>query len=205
MSIEATTIQQYGEKQLIVMSPKKSLSAAIAVAQAKRYAENQAYLIVRLAEKEAAAMLLADVIPQIIQPLGYQSLLSSLRVLPLTKADLVVRTDIPESGREVVDWVAARPQSRVVIVNDRGVVGLFVNPNRSGKAISFSVGGHFDGLSLLGLHGEVNNSTDPQQTFTQLVEPPICPVCHRQDFAEYQIVEKQYRCKHCDHKQDGPW
>ncbi|MDM8527335.1 hypothetical protein QUF58_03915 [Anaerolineales bacterium HSG24] len=203
MPIETTTLAQYGEQQLVAMSPDETLQAAMVALQASGHAENKTYLVVQLAEKEAAAMPFADLLPQVIQPLGYDSLAQPLRELPLSPADLVVRTDIPQSGLEVVDWVAARPQSMVVVVDDTGVVGLLTNANRSG-AVSFS-GGHFDGLSLLGLHGELAQSSQPHATFTQRVSPPTCPKCGQSGFAMFK--QKQYHCAEpdCDHKQDQAW
>jgi len=198
MPIDTTILEQHGEKQLIVMSPHETLEASIETLKTKGYSENEAYLIVLLAEKEAVVMRFADLWKQIIQPLGYDSWQKPLQHLPLNRADLVVRTDIPQSGLEVVDWVAARPESKVVVVDDTGVVGLLTNHNRSG--------GFFDSvLSLLRLHGEVNRSIEPQQTFTQLVPPASCPACGQQDYAMYDVTDKKYYCNHCDHKQDGPW
>jgi len=204
MPIEATTLEQYGEKQLVAMSPDETLQAAMATLQASDHAENEAYLVILLAEKEAAAMPFADLLSQVIKPLGYDSLAQPLRELPLSRADLVVRTDIAQSGLEVVDWVAARPQAKVVVVDDTGVVGLLTNANRSG-AVSFSGGGFFDGLSLLGLHGELTQSSQPHATFTQQVSPPTCPKCGQSGFAQFK--QKQYHCAktNCDHKQDQAW
>lgn len=195
MTIETTTIEQYGEAQWLEMSPQATLQDTIEQAKVKQYAENQAYLVVRLAEKEAIAMLFTDLLPQVIRPLGYDSLISPLKSLPLARADLVVRTDIPQSGLEVIDWVAARPQSTAVVIDNSGVVGLFVNPNRSG---------FFDSLlSLFGLHDNVLASSDPHQTFAQSAPPAPCPVCRKADYAKYKASDDLYYCRHCSHKQQG--
>jgi len=197
MPIDKSFLVAHGESQLVVMSPDQPLQAALDLFKARGYAENQAYLVVQMGAKEATATCFAEVIPQVIKPLGYESFSTPLGELPLPLADKVVRTDIAQSGLKVLDWVAARPQSRLVVVDDSGVVGLLTNPNRSGG------GGHFDGLSLLGLHGESHDSTKNYDTFTRLVPPPTCPHCQHKGFAKFK--GGKYTCAQCSHQQDKPW
>ena len=197
MPIKKITLNEYGEKQVIVMERTQTLKEAIEALQAKNYDENRAYLIVRIEEQKYQVTPFIDLMKIVIAPLGYDGLMVPLNTLPLTPANLMVRTDIIQVGRDVVDWVATHPQSRVVIVDSNGkYMGLFANTDRTGDGL-------FGWTTLTELAGELEKNENPYKTFARLIDVPICPKCKKQDYARFKSGE--YTCQHCNYKADKPW
>ena len=115
MPIQATTLDEYSEKQVIVVEHNQTLEYAITSLRLRNHNEDQAYLIVHMGEQKYRVIAFCELMSTIVTPLGYDSLTAPVYTLPIAQADLVVSSNIAQSGLEVIDWVAARPESKVVM------------------------------------------------------------------------------------------
>lgn len=190
MPVQPKTLKKHGERCIILMDGKQTLSDALQRLHKSDYPTNQAYFIVSRADKQYQVAHFSH-LERIVAMMGYDSFTRPLDALPLPFADRIVPTDTPQSGLEIVDWVASKPQSTVVVIEDERVVGLFVNPNRSGDA------GLLGGLSLLRIHGEfVQLCKDPRAKLSP-VPPPQCPHCQEKNFFEFDLKQGIYVCPNC--------
>jgi hypothetical protein len=189
MSIRSKTIEENG-KQTACIGGSRTLTETIESFKNLKYSESNTYLVVTLPNDNYNVILFSD-LKEILKKLGPASLTQQLSSLPIPPASRIVPTDTPESGGDIIDWVASHPQSPVVITDAGKIAALFVNPNRSGDS------GLADNLSLLSLHGElVQLSQDARADYTPKVQPPICPHCHQANF--YKLNEaKQFFCPNC--------
>lgn len=191
MPIRSKTLKDHGEQYVIVMDGAQSLGDALQRLRGSDYQANQTYLVVSRADKQHQVALFSE-LEGMVAMMGYGGFTQPLHALPLPFADRVEPTDTPQSGQEIVDWVASNPQSTVVVTEGGRVVGLFANPNRSG--VSEWLGGQ----SLLELHGElVLLSEDPRADFVARVKPPRCPHCQKDNFFEFDPQQRAYVCPNC--------
>lgn len=191
MPIRPRTLERCGEKQIILIDGDQTLAEALRRLAACDYQENQAYLVVTRADQRYQVALFAE-LRQVVASLGYDSFTLPVQALPIRFADRVLSTDVPQSGQEIVDWVAATPQSTVVVVEGNQVLGLLANPNRAGAA------GYVEGVSLLELSGVgVQLYADPRARFEARVEPPLCPHCGQRRFFQFDPQRKAYSCPAC--------
>ncbi|MDY7039266.1 MAG: hypothetical protein SVX38_00195 [Chloroflexota bacterium] len=191
MAIRSTTLKNHGERYIIVMDGAQTLGDALQFLRGHGYQANQTYLVVAQTDQRHRVALFSE-LKGVVAMMGYDSFAQPLHALPLPFADRVESTDTPQSGQEVVDWVASNPQSTVVVIEGDQVVGLFANPNRS------SGSGWLDNLSLLELHGElVQLGGDPRADFVARVRPPRCPHCQMENFFEFNPQQRVYICPHC--------
>lgn len=193
MAIRPNTIEKYGKKQVIVMAGSDRFGDAREVFIERRYAENEAYLVVCEASGQVGVMLFLELV-ELLGMMGPDGLSLPLSGWPIRRASRVIEQQTSEGGLEVVGWVAARAGSRVVVIDEQcDFVCLFANPNRSALLSS----------SLRRLHGKLVRLLD---------DPRVDPVpgaqiaavsssdCDHQGAYRYDIQLNQYFCRACGEK-----
>lgn len=196
MAIREKTIEQHGEKQVVVMAASDRFNEARAVFMERRYAKNEAYLVVCHANGQVGVASFLDLV-EVLGMIGPNSLSLPLSALKIPPASRVVEEERFESGLEVVQWVAAHPNSTVVVVDKKGdFVCLLTNPNRARSLSSSLQRLHGKWISLL---DDLRVDPAPREQ-TALISPPDCD--HSLSY-RYDIQQNQYFCRACGQKMSG--
>jgi len=183
MAVRASTIEEDAEKQVVVMAGYHRLNDVIEIFLEKKYAENEAYLVVCEQDGRVGVMSFLE-LHHFIAQVGQNLAEIPLAQWQIPEASRVWVNEEVESGSEVVEWVERHPGSRGVVVDKQGqFFCLFTNPNLSALQEPF--------LILHGPFAILHN--DPRRKGPRVVEKLTCPHCQHQD--DYTITDQSLICK----------
>jgi hypothetical protein len=192
--IRPRTLEEYGEKQVIVLEGHHTLGEAVQRLRESEFSEGAAYLVVALPENQFRVALFSE-FKKILVDVGPAALSVSLANLPIREAGRVDHLNTKESGKSIVDW-AVFHNSTAIAINDNGFVGLFANITRSAGIV--------DSLSLLELSGDpADLAANPLYNAPHNVQERVCPYCGHQGFYVFGQGASQYTCRKCGKEVKG--
>ncbi len=197
MPIRTSTLERDGYRYLVVVEENETLASAVAQLRQKGYHFDEAYLIISRLNGQHGAVLFPT-LDKFLALTGWRGPEQPLSTVPIRPADRVVDSRTPQSGKEILDWVALNPESKVIVVDDTKIVGLFTSPNRSRPS------GWVEDHSLTDLHGPLSRLYDDPRTYRPRQEPPTCPNCHVSNFFEFTPRTQVYACPNCRHRVSLP-
>ena len=120
MAIASEALEERGKKYIVRVNSTQTLDDVLKNATANNYPANDTWVVV----VHYQVVPLSELQGEPEQPLSELGIPPASRVVPM---------DTTETTGKVLAWVDSNPGSTIVITDDKGPVGLFTNPRRTGR------------------------------------------------------------------------